>query len=389
MAVSHDVERTIRRSLVDTIAACLLERRARALGIESNAQSSRSASDKRLFSSLRTGAIAVAQRFGSGLNLHVQLHVLATDGTFVGEPDALSFRDVGLFLAEDVCDVRARVVDGLVAIGFFDALVELDTACDADEIGPHDDVRLASVRHRIALGPRRGERVERVGKRLARELESRTLELVPGRFKARYGGFDLEACTRVAKDDRRALERLCRYVFRLALGEDRLTFEPEGRITLALKSPWPDGTTHPRFMPLELVEKLAALVPRPHQNLLVFQSVFAADAKGRPDYVAFGRRATPDGQAASPPRSPSSERRSSPAPAPRVGDADEARPWRRRPRVPRVRRTHARRRRRRPRRGRASHRGASRPHARRVPPPTDASARDGPRRSRLVERTVV
>jgi len=36
---------------------------------------------------------------------------------------------------------------------------------------------------------------------------------------------------------------------------------------LALKSTWPDGTPHLVFTPVELLEKLAALVPRPHENL--------------------------------------------------------------------------------------------------------------------------
>jgi len=41
-----------------------------------------------------------------------------------------------------------------------------------------------------------------------------------------------------------------------------------GRLLYHLKRRWRDGTTHMIFEPLELVEKLAALVPRPRFNLV-------------------------------------------------------------------------------------------------------------------------
>ena len=63
---------------------------------------------------------------------------------------------------------------------------------------------------------------------------------------------------------------------------------------LALKSPWPDGTTHLVFTPIELLEKLAALVPRPHENLLVYFGVLAANARPRRAIVRYGREMSDD-----------------------------------------------------------------------------------------------
>lgn len=291
MAVRGDVVRAVRRALIAAIAARLQERRALARGrdalAEERGRCTRSESP-------RSGAVVVTQRFGSGLNLHVHFHVLVPDGLFSEGPGAPSFRDVGVFTSDDVGAVLVRTVEALVESGFFAGLFEDASPPDPDTLEPHDALRLASLQHRIALGPRRGERVERLGKRLERTLATRALELAPGRHKARYGGFDLEAGTRIAASDRRALERLCRYLVRPALGEDRLAFGDDGRITLALKSPWPDGTTHLRFTPLELVEKLAALVPRPHENLLVYYGVFAPRATHRSNYVAYGRSRAED-----------------------------------------------------------------------------------------------
>ena len=53
------------------------------------------------------------------------------------------------------------------------------------------------------------------------------------------------------------------------MAQDRLRLTGDGRIRLALKTPWADGTSHLVFVPLEFLEKLAAMIPRPETNLLI------------------------------------------------------------------------------------------------------------------------
>ena len=62
---------------------------------------------------------------------------------------------------------------------------------------------------------------------------------------------------------------------------DRLSRLPDGRLSYRLKTPWRNGTTHVVFEPLELVEKLAVLVPAPRANLIRFHGVVAPAAKWR------------------------------------------------------------------------------------------------------------
>ncbi len=50
---------------------------------------------------------------------------------------------------------------------------------------------------------------------------------------------------------------------------------------LQLKSPYHDGTTHVVMSPLELMQRLAALVPRPRLHLIRFHGVLAPNAKLR------------------------------------------------------------------------------------------------------------
>ena len=54
-------------------------------------------------------------------------------------------------------------------------------------------------------------------------------------------------------------------------------------------TPWRDGTSHVALQPLELLEKLAALTPRPYVNLIVYHGVLAPNANWRGEVVDFGR----------------------------------------------------------------------------------------------------
>ncbi len=60
---------------------------------------------------------------------------------------------------------------------------------------------------------------------------------------------------------------------------------------LQLKSPYRDGTTHIVMTPLEFMQRLAALVPRPRLNLIRYNGVLAPNAKLRPQIIP-GRAVT-------------------------------------------------------------------------------------------------
>ena len=52
------------------------------------------------------------------------------------------------------------------------------------------------------------------------------------------------------------------YITRPAIANERLKRNRAGQVVLQLKSPYKDGTTH-IVEPLEVMERLAALMPRP------------------------------------------------------------------------------------------------------------------------------
>jgi hypothetical protein len=145
----------------------------------------------------------------------------------------------------------------------------------------------AAVQSRVALGPRAGARVERLGSNPdAPWIESsRPLQ-------ARCDGFDLHGAVAVAGEDRDRLEQLCRYLLRPPIAQERLALLPDGKILVTLKTPWRDGTTHLCFEPITLLERLATLTPRPRINVVLYHGVLAPRAKWRAAVVAYGRADT-------------------------------------------------------------------------------------------------
>ena len=76
-----------------------------------------------------------------------------------------------------------------------------------------------------------------------------------GPLCAQVSGFSLHAAVYCAPWEREKLEKLCRYITRPAVAEDRLKLQPNGDIVLRLKTKYSDGTSHLLFSGLEFVEK--------------------------------------------------------------------------------------------------------------------------------------
>ena len=67
--------------------------------------------------------------------------------------------------------------------------------------------------------------------------------------------------------------RLCRYVSRPPVAEERLALTPTGHVRYTLKTPYRDGTTHVVVEPLDFIARLAALVPPPRIGAWVRRSI--------------------------------------------------------------------------------------------------------------------
>ncbi len=172
------------------------------------------------------------------------------------------------------------------------------------EPGPLDDLLGHSITYRIAVGPRAGQKLF-------------TLQTVPPRLPglegdangaARAGGFSLHAGVTIAPHHRQKLERLCRYVSRPPVASERLALTASGQVRYTLKTPYRDGTTHIVLEPLDLMARLAALVPPPRMRLTRFHGVFAPHSKLRaavtPAHRGLGAAQKPPADPAQPPPPP-------------------------------------------------------------------------------------
>jgi hypothetical protein len=146
-------------------------------------------------------------------------------------------------------------------------------------------LKAAAITYRIAFGPRAGQKVLTLRGAMPRESSARQP------LCADIDWFSLHAAVRVQAHDRKRLEQLCRYITRPALSDERVQFNAAGQVELKLKAPWRDGTTHLVMSPLEFMQRLAALVPRPRLHLIRFHGVLAPNAKLRPLVVPQGPQA--------------------------------------------------------------------------------------------------
>ncbi len=154
-----------------------------------------------------------------------------------------------------------------------------DNDGDSDEARVLRPLQAAACTYRIAFGPRAGQKVLTLQGVMPRETDfSQPL-------CADMEGFSLHAAVRCGADERQALEQLCRYITRPALADERVQTNAAGEVVLELKTPWRDGTTHLVMSPLEFMQRLAALVPRPRLHLIRFHGVLAPNAKLRSQVV--------------------------------------------------------------------------------------------------------
>jgi len=223
------------------------------------------------------GSVTFAQRFGSALNLNPHFHSLGLDGVF--NVKSGRFHEAPPLKDEDVKGIiettSHRVVRLLERRGVLGS-DEFDTF--AEEQPLLAGMTNASIMSLVATGNRAGMPVRRVLQDPAEAVKTGDLC-----FASR--GFSLHAATRIAGGNKAGLERLCNYVARPPLAAGSLKKISDEEYSFKLKTPWSDGTTHLILSPIELIEKLAALVPPPRQNLVRYHGVLAPNAKLRSQVV--------------------------------------------------------------------------------------------------------
>ena len=202
---------------------------------------------------LHIGAIAFIHRFGSSLNGHVHFHVCVVDGVFeevAGATDAqtslpgITFHPASTIDAAAViqvqADLRRRILRAFVGRGLLES-------CDAKEM-----------------------------------------------LAYQHSGFTVDAGVCIEAHDRAALERLLRYCARPPFAMDRLRKEGAELVYRCAKQhSEPSGDKRGarvdelRLTPLELIARIAALVPPPRTHRHRYFGVLAPNSPQRASVTAM------------------------------------------------------------------------------------------------------
>ncbi|MEY4346236.1 MAG: hypothetical protein RL032_2068, partial [Pseudomonadota bacterium] len=213
---------------------------------------------------LHIGAVAFIHRFGSSLNEHVHFHVCAVDGVFeeaAGEGDG---------------DAHAQArAPGVI---FHPA-----TGVNGHTVAQAQAQAQASLRKRILRAF--------VGRGLLESFEAQEM------LAYRHSGFSVDTSVCIAAQDRAGLERLLRYCARPPFALERLRkaggelvyrcakqhSEPGGKLN-GKRGTQADEIT---LTPLELIDRIAALVPPPRTHRHRYFGVLAPHSPHRAAVVAL------------------------------------------------------------------------------------------------------
>ena len=227
----------------------------------------------------RLGAVAFIHRFGSALNPHLHFHCCVLDGVFApAATGGIVFHEAtgleGQAIAAVQAKVRRRLLQSFVRRGLLDG----------------DDARAMQA-------------------------------------WAHGGGLSVNAAVRIEAADRPGLERRLRYGVRPPFALERLQQLDAEHLIYEATKPGPGGRDSPQILtPLQLIARLAALVPPPRVHRHRYFGVLAPHSPLRAAVTAMAAPAVPLAPAAPPanPAPPSDEPAHRTA-APRCGQRSKPR----------------------------------------------------------------
>lgn len=222
------------------------------------------------------GAVTFVQRFDSALRLNVHFHTLAPDGVYVRDAQGeLIFEPLPEPTADEVAEVARRTAERVRR------LLERRGREPGHAFDEHEHPALGSCYAAAAQGLSLfGDRAGQPPLRLVDPDRTRDGEPV-----AEVKGFNVHAKVAIDGRDKKRVERLCRYLARPPIAQDRLTELTDGRLQYVMKKAWRDGTHALVFEPLDLIARICAMIPPPRFHMVRFHGVLSSHASLRAEVV--------------------------------------------------------------------------------------------------------
>ena len=240
-----------------------------------------------------TGSVAVVQRTDGALRLNVHLHVLGLDGVYLEDEQAeLRFHALPTPSSAEVADIARRSARRLHrAFAKKGKASPWDDEHAGGDAGETDPFRVeqpglsacyqAAASGVAVSGERAGQPVLRLVADGQAESECSSDSQPAIEPVAEALGVNLYAKQLVNGRDRPQLERLCRYVMRPSLSQERLAWRTDGRLELTLKNQWKDGTRALVLEPHDLLVRLCATIPPPWFNMIRYFGVLSSHSRHR------------------------------------------------------------------------------------------------------------
>lgn len=234
----------------------------------------------------KSGAVTLIQRFGGSLNLNIHFHQLFVDGCYElnDKNEPVDFWVATAPTVKEIEGVLTKIINKLTKYLERQKIIIRDDDDGGYQIPIPDEDTLSklqatSVTYRFATGKSKGKKAM-VLKSVTDTDHTATKGLV-----AKSSGFSLHAGVATKAHERDRLEKVCRYIARPAVAEERLSTNDSGDVIYRFKKPWDDGTTALKLTPMELMERLVALVPRPRVHLTRYHGVLGPHYKHRKQIV--------------------------------------------------------------------------------------------------------
>lgn len=233
----------------------------------------------------KSGAVTLIQRFGGSLNLNIHFHQLFVDGCYELNEQKLpiDFWVASPPTVKEIEEVLSKIISKLTKYMERQKIIIRDSEDGFQIPIPDEDtlskLQATSITYRFATGKSKGKKAM-VLKSVTDNDHNATKGLV-----AKNSGFSLHAGVATKAHERDRLEKVCRYIARPAVAEERLSTNDQGDVIYRFKKPWDDGTTAMKLTPMELMERLVALVPRPRVHLTRFHGVLAPHYKHRKQII--------------------------------------------------------------------------------------------------------
>jgi len=220
------------------------------------------------------GGVLVRHRFGGSLNLHLHAHLLVMDGVYRRDADGGMVFEAAAppqraELEELAGNIHGRIITLMQRRGL------LAAGDGVNNEPPEVDTLAACANVALSTGVR-----ERSGPALAL-VDDADVESSAGGVVAAVDGLNLYASPVMDGNNRKVLEKVCRYLLRGPLSLARLKERPDGMLTYRMKKPDRRGNTLLVMTPLELLMRLSSLIPAPRHPTRKFFGILASGAKDR------------------------------------------------------------------------------------------------------------